>query len=194
MGDAATRRCVRCKEDLSFESFYGGNTKHVDTSCKKCRCAVVRAARKENPQKFRAAARRRYLRTKEAYYRRQRDYRLRFPIKNKKQRAAYYAENKTMVDQTNRKNHLFRKYSITPEDYQKLVSIQGGACGICGGEKPNGRSTNWNVDHDHSTNRVRGLLCTGCNRILGRIEKMGVGNIEKYLNNPPAAILYEGKD
>lgn len=37
------------------------------------------------------------------------------------------------------------------------------------------------VDHDHTTKKFRGLLCSVCNRQLGWYEK-NKENIEKYLN------------
>lgn len=57
---------------------------------------------------------------------------------------------------------------ITPNEYFEKVSRQEGRCAICGG-LPGENALN--VDHDHRTGRVRGLLCTQCNRTLERLEK-----------------------
>lgn len=49
--------------------------------------------------------------------------------------------------------------------YDAALASQGGSCAICGRPpKPGGRRLN--VDHDHVTGRVRGLLCASCNRGL----------------------------
>jgi hypothetical protein len=59
-----------------------------------------------------------------------------------------------------------RKYGITLSDYDKMLEKQNGQCAICGTRKvPNcGRFV---VDHDHSSGKIRGLLCSNCNTGLG---------------------------
>jgi len=54
-----------------------------------------------------------------------------------------------------------QSYGITVEDFNTLNGAQGGACAICGKIPPNGRSLH--IDHNHSTGKVRGLLCFRCN-------------------------------
>ena len=70
---------------------------------------------------------------------------------------------------------LKRLYGITVEDYHRILAEQGGACALCRSMTPengnrkykrNVRSV-FDVDHDHKTGRVRGLLCTRCNRLVG---------------------------
>lgn len=53
-------------------------------------------------------------------------------------------------------------YGISVEEYEFMVQLQKGKCDICG-VKP----AKLNVDHCHSTDKVRGLLCRSCNRALG---------------------------
>ena len=57
-----------------------------------------------------------------------------------------------------------REYGITYEEYLAMLAAQGGACAICKGG--NGKRA-MNVDHDHATGTVRGLLCDRCNPMLG---------------------------
>ena len=59
-------------------------------------------------------------------------------------------------------------YGITLEEYDELWSKQGGVCRTCGGINKDGRRLS--VDHDHDTDKVRGLLCTSCNLALGHIK------------------------
>lgn len=60
-----------------------------------------------------------------------------------------------------------RKYNLSPADYEALQVTQAGLCAICGGKN---RDRALCVDHDHTTGKIRGLLCTNCNQGLGRFK------------------------
>lgn len=83
------------------------------------------------------------------------------------------AENPDKARATGRRDHLRRKYGITPEEYDRLLAEQGGGCAICGTTDPG--SPAFNVDHNHAccpTEKtcgkcVRALLCRACNTLLG---------------------------
>lgn len=60
------------------------------------------------------------------------------------------------------------KFGITPEDYELMLAVQGGVCAIC--EQPSPRRTRLDIDHDHATGEIRGLLCTFCNRAIGMLR------------------------
>lgn len=63
------------------------------------------------------------------------------------------------------------KYGLTVDEYERIAASQGGVCAIC--RKPEtriirqGTPPRLSVDHDHTTGRVRQLLCNSCNNILG---------------------------
>ena len=61
-------------------------------------------------------------------------------------------------------SELRRKYGISSKTYDALLRAQGGGCAICGA-RPNRKRLA--VDHDHTTGKLRGLLCEGCNQALG---------------------------
>jgi Recombination endonuclease VII len=67
----------------------------------------------------------------------------------------------------NRKYKLWHKYRITPEDFDRILADQGNKCAICGTSNPRGKHGSFNVDHDHATGVVRGILCNTCNGSLG---------------------------
>ena len=65
---------------------------------------------------------------------------------------------------------LKRKYGLSREAYQALLESQNGVCAIC--KEKNGRGTEkLAVDHNHKTNKVRGLLCFKCNVSLGYLAE-----------------------
>lgn len=56
-------------------------------------------------------------------------------------------------------------YGIDVSDYDAMLAKQEGGCYICG-KKPEGKRA-LDIDHDHKTGKVRGLLCSNHNRALG---------------------------
>lgn len=71
---------------------------------------------------------------------------------------------------------------LTVVEYDKKLKAQDGKCAIC--RKPP-KLKRLCVDHNHKTKKVRGLLCTYCNRrIVGRFQldtaKALLEYLEKY--------------
>jgi len=66
-----------------------------------------------------------------------------------------------------RKRHLLKKYGMTPSDYERIWTEQGGVCAICGLPELRRRLS---VDHDHKTGKIRGLLCDRCNLAFGLLQ------------------------
>lgn len=63
--------------------------------------------------------------------------------------------------------YVQRTYGLAPGEYGRILASQEGRCAICG-KRP--RTRYLAVDHDHATNRVRGLLCYVCNTSIGPFE------------------------
>jgi hypothetical protein len=63
---------------------------------------------------------------------------------------------------------LRKKFGLTVDQYTALLESQGGRCAICRRIDP-GRALS--VDHDHQSGRVRGLLCSSCNVLLGHARE-----------------------
>ncbi len=68
-----------------------------------------------------------------------------------------------------RRDLLKHRYGITIEQYDALLTAQGGVCAICK-NPPRGKMLRLSVDHNHTTKKVRGLLCITCNRTIGYLE------------------------
>lgn len=60
-----------------------------------------------------------------------------------------------------------RKHGLSVEQFERLLSDQGGGCALCGGRNADRRLA---IDHDHETGRIRGLLCSRCNTALGLLR------------------------
>jgi hypothetical protein len=75
------------------------------------------------------------------------------------------------------------KYNITHMEYEKRLKYQNFRCAICGdaAKEKNGILVLC-IDHDHSSGKVRGLLCETCN--------YGVGHFKDDTNLLTKAISY----
>jgi hypothetical protein len=56
-------------------------------------------------------------------------------------------------------------YKISLEEYIQMYNNQKGCCAICDIYFPILR-----IDHDHTTNKIRGLLCHLCNTGMGLLK------------------------
>jgi hypothetical protein len=84
--------------------------------------------------------------------------------------AAYYRANRDAVREKQWRDHIKREFGITPKQYEEIMRWQLNVCAICGYTERCAGRDRLAVDHDHATGRIRGLLCTNCNRILGLAE------------------------
>lgn len=66
------------------------------------------------------------------------------------------------------RNSRIRAYGIEPEIYYEMLENQGHRCAICNAKS---ERRAMNIDHNHESGKVRGLLCDGCNLSLGHLER-----------------------
>lgn len=83
--------------------------------------------------------------------------------------------------------YKLKKYNLTLEEYKQMVKQQNNKCLICGKpeiSKHNGKVRDLAIDHDHKTNKTRGLLCTRCNTSLGFVyeDKMILMKLINYID------------
>ena len=69
---------------------------------------------------------------------------------------------------------LLHDYDLSYPEYLWMKERCGNRCEICE-RSPGGRFKALNVDHDHKTGKVRGLLCGLCNRLIGQLERIDFG-------------------
>lgn len=80
-------------------------------------------------------------------------------------------KNKKDSKELNRLYQKKHKYGLNKEEYYSLFKSQQNKCAICGASFDETKAF---VDHSHLSGKVRGLLCTKCNILLG----MANDNIE----------------
>lgn len=102
--------------------------------------------------------------------------RYRASAKGKATEKKYQKDNK--VGQ--RRADLKRLYNITPKDWDSILEAQKGRCAICG------RTNDLCVDHDHTTGKIRGILCRKCNKNIGGLgdNEEGLAKALAYLHEP----------
>lgn len=98
----------------------------------------------------------------------------------------YLKENSLPDKEKKKRNILYQKkskYNLNEEEYNNLFLKQGNSCAICG--KPFNEERKGFVDHSHETGKVRGILCSKCNTLIGMAneETNILENAIKYINN-----------
>lgn len=64
-----------------------------------------------------------------------------------------------------KEKNMLRKYGMTLKQWEEMLEEQNGVCKICF-ESPN-YTSQYYVDHNHETGKVRGIICARCNFALG---------------------------
>ena len=95
-----------------------------------------------------------------------------------------YDKNKEYYELSNRNARFKRIYGITLDEYNLMVTEREGCCDICG-KHYTIEGKNLAVDHCHTTDKVRGLLCFRCN--------IGIGYLQDDINILNLAIKYLNK-
>lgn len=121
-----------------------------------------------------------YLANKPKYNAQARAWRLKNLDRAKEYKRVWEKENRHVSGWP---QEIKANYGVTVDQYNELFNLQLGCCAICGKHQ----SAEWRrltVDHCHATKKIRGLLCSVCNRALGlfRDNPELLGKAIKYLN------------
>jgi Recombination endonuclease VII len=81
---------------------------------------------------------------------------------------AYRTANKEKLNAYFREAYLKRKYEMVSADKLRMHTEQGGRCKCCSRVFEDDMSK-WCIDHNHTTNKVRGLICRYCNSGIGML-------------------------
>lgn len=81
----------------------------------------------------------------------------------------YKKENPSATARNRKAEKLKLRYGLTYEDWEALRENEGYACMICGITEAE-LDRRLDVDHCHSSGKVRGVLCNPCNTVLGHAK------------------------
>lgn len=88
----------------------------------------------------------------------------------KAKKADHFQRNKKVIQERWNKQVLRYRFGITPQQYDKMLSDQGGVCKICKKFRLTKAQGRMGVDHCHKTGKLRGILCDWCNVGIAKFE------------------------
>ena len=123
-------------------------------------------------------------RSKEYQKQYHKEYKKRYHEDNKERikeyKKRYYEDNKERIHDYRLKS----KFGITREQHKQMFISQNGRCAICNIEFKTVGKRKVHVDHNHTTDQVRQLLCESCNHMIGLAKENTTTllNAVEYLN------------
>lgn len=74
----------------------------------------------------------------------------------------------------NHRINLRRFFGISVADFDRMLIDQSGLCACCSKQFGSTKTTTPNVDHNHSTGKIRALVCFQCNVAIAHYERLGM--------------------
>lgn len=134
------KKCIKCLETKNNTEFFRDKYQ-IDG-----RVSTCKKCRKDYYKEH-------YIKNKEKYIKNQAEYK-----KNNIEKYKLY-HNKYVMN---------KRFGISIETYTEMFNRQNGVCAICNlKEKSSKRMA---IDHCHKTGKIRGLLCSWCNRAIGLLK------------------------
>ena len=132
--------CVKCKEEKPVQEFNQSKPRKdgLYPYCKHCSQKAKLEIRIKNPISED---------TRKLY---KNNYRSKYPFRQKE-----YDRRRALA-----------KFKLTLEEYKTMLNSQDNCCAICKKHEESSK-VSLAVDHCHTTNKIRGLLCSNCNTALG---------------------------
>lgn len=165
------KKCYLCQKLLPTASYYANRSKKdgMATECKSCN-------KVKNSKRYYKYREKYLLEMKENYQKRK--HLVSKANKNRRKSDPDYFKN----------NKLRSEFGIGLIEYRALSQTQKYRCAICGSketviDKRTGQPRSLAVDHCHKTDKVRGLLCMGCNQGIGNMKESVeiLSSASKYL-------------
>lgn len=164
-----TLRCYHCLKEKAWKGGLKCKTHGVlkfediksNGRCKFCHRESVKKSIDKDRDGFNEALREKVRRDK-----------MNRPEEWKERQKRYYQQNLKKEGENRVIKEILRMHKLTGEQYDQMIRDQDNKCAICLNpetrpSRTKGKVTRLSVDHCHTTNKVRGLLCYKCNLILG---------------------------
>lgn len=163
--------CNYCKETKNSSDFYYKKDRkdNLDTYCKICTLSKNKILynKKESYKKTRKEYK---IKNKEKIAQKEKEYRKVNKEKIKIRVEKYINDNREII----KNKVIFKKYGLTSQEYNNLLLECNNLCSICKNSETtkhrNGNIKSLSIDHCHKTGKVRSLLCTNCNIVLGKFN------------------------
>lgn len=146
----AEKRCSACNQMVPLEWFNVNRARKDGLSerCKTCTRTAHRARYRAERERILASQNQRRTADIEA---------------TKAAAQAYRDANRERVKAWNFRASL-KRYGINEAIYAAMLAEQEGRCAVCRKDGP------LDIDHNHTTGNVRGLLCRRCNLLVAYLE------------------------
>jgi len=185
-----TKICKECEAEKPIKEFRKYSDGYIANKCKKCQNKPIVSSiiGKTMPQKCARCGKPK--KRKDFYPDKRRPKGISSICKKcaSLERKNDYIKNKQAYKKRNRNNHLKSKYGITTMQYDEMLINQNYCCEICSRHVDKIKNKKLYVDHNHNTNKVRGLICGSCNRLIALavenkvILKNAIIYLKKYNN------------
>lgn len=208
------KRCSHCRESKPRASFAkdGHAADGLRCRCRQCCSATrrrtatekasnverLRKLRRERPDLKAEYSRRYYAKPEKAALAKaykqkwERANRARTNATAQRWRDANRERLRTNVNKAAMKR-ILKRHGITQEQHDEMLRAQGGVCAICRKRSSAAKTRpRLSIDHCHSTNVVRGLLCHRCNVAIGlfgddpELMRAAAGYVERSREVPAA--------
>ncbi|MCK5611422.1 endonuclease VII domain-containing protein [Candidatus Pacearchaeota archaeon] len=147
------KRCSKCGEKKSLKNFH----RKVDSKdgyrsrCKICRAADQRVY---------------YTGNRRSINKRHKQYRKTHTEQAGRRVAKWRGNNRERANEAAKGYNLKHKFGLTKQARADMSTAQQGKCAICGRHESQFKYR-LAVDHDHTTDKIRELLCIRCNTMIG---------------------------
>lgn len=146
--EAVRKLCKYCGNIKALEDFY------LDKKTKDRKSYYCKTCLRERASKWQRLNPERYAKRMKEWYAKN-------PGKAKANASKYYASGGW------RERWYKKQYGLSVLDVDNMTALQSHRCAICETTSPGGKGKRFYVDHNHSTGKVRGMLCNKCNTAIG---------------------------